>query len=134
MKIRLFVLPDGTIAGKYADILLTSCKLDPAQVRRVTNVEWSPKLDMWVAATLTNKAIVVAHSRKICLEMEGEFVDRLLKQFFMLYRPGCFVCPDCGAHHDNLIRQTCPACGLELPVAQEGFVWSDFNLDHLKCH
>jgi len=130
-KISVFVLPDGSVVSRYADALVVGAKLEPGRVKRVTNVEWSPKLGMWMASTLTSRAIICARSRKLCLEMEGEFVDRLLKQLFLCRGETDMWCPECHSVLGDVIHANCPACGMAFPMAQEGFKWSDFMLDHL---
>ena len=134
MKIRAFVLPDGSVVSRYADVLVSSAKLKPEQVRRVTNVEWSENLKMWCAYTLTGKAIIAANSRRICLEMEGEFVDKLLSQFFQCRRAdGQMLCPECEHGLGDLVYLTCPYCGKEFPNIHQELRWGDFELQHLVC-
>lgn len=134
MKITVFVLPDGSVVSRYSDLLVVQGKLEPERVKRVTNVEWSPKLEMWLASTLTSKAIICARSRKLCLEMEGEFVDKLLAQLYLCRKDDGMWCPECNAALGDDILPNCHACGCAFPMAQEGFKWSDFMLDHLYAN
>lgn len=132
MKIKVFVLPDGTICCRHSDELAAALKLKPLNVRRITTIDWSPHTQLWVAKTTTGKALVTATSRKMCVDFEETFIDRLLRQFFMCWQPDTsMLCPDCKARLGRHIHLTCPACGFEFPMAQEGFNWKDFNLSHL---
>ena len=132
MKLRLFVLPDGSITGRYADVVQFALGVTPAAVRRVTNVEWSEATGLWKASTITGRCICTAPTRQLCLDAESVFVDRLLQQFYRCRRPdGEMWCPDCNCHVGQHIHLNCPHCGFEFPMAQDGFSWVDFQLDHL---
>lgn len=132
MKLQLFVLPDGSIVGSYSDLIQSMLADPPRSVKRVTNIEWNDKARYWEAKTLTGKVIASSMTRENCLSLETAFVGRLLQQFFMCRRDdGHMWCPDCNNHLDALIETTCPHCGFEFPMIQTGFMWSDFQLEHL---
>lgn len=134
MKLKLFVLPDGSITGRYSD-LTQLMGLMPQHVRRVTNVEWSERLEVWMASTITGKPLLCAPTRKTVLEMEGGFVDQLLKQFYLCRTAeGHMVCPECQTHLGQDITANCRGCGKSFPVVLEGLSWSDFDFSHLVCH
>lgn len=131
MKLKLFVLPDGSVTGRYSD-LTQVMGLVPQQIRRVTNVEWNDRLGVWMASTITGKPLLCAPTRKTVLEMEGGFVDQLLTQFYMCRQPdGTMVCPECKTYLGSQIRANCKGCGKSFPVVLEGLTWDDFDFKHL---
>lgn len=134
MKIRLFVLPDGSITGRYSDLILTA-GLRPEKVRRVTNIEWSESQTAWVCSTITGKQLMVAPTRERCLAMEGDLVDDILRQFYMCRRDdGHMYCPDCNCSLGDVVHCNCPFCGKPFPNIYQELTWKDFNFEHLVTH
>lgn len=130
MKIKVFVLPDGSVVARQMDLLVPVLST-PKVVRRITTVDWDESQSEWVVRTLTEKPLFASTLRKVCLDYEAKFVERLMSQFFMCRDDaGQMICPDCRCHLGNVIHNNCPYCGFGFPSdgRSDLLEWTDFKL------
>lgn len=133
VQIKLYVKPDGSVEMVHqpnAEGMLLPERT--RSIRRLMNVEWSDKDQLWQAVTIQQRVLFSAVTREQCLALEAQYAMRLLRQYFQQHRGQSFQCQHCGWDLQNKVLALCPHCSMQLGVpdllSARDLTWGEFNL------